>query len=499
MTPIAADTIHNTEQAASSSPVRRICCIGAGYVGGPTCTVIASKCPDIIVTIVDINPVRIAAWNSSPNPKTGKLDDLPVYEPGLADIVQTCRGKNLFFSTEVDKAIHEADLIFVSVNTPTKTSGIGAGYAADMHYVESSTRRIAEVSTSSKIIVEKSTVPCRTAASMRQVLEANAKPGLQFDILSNPEFLAEGTAIADLENPDRVLIGSLPSPQGQLAARKLQDVYARWVDRNRIYTTGLWSSELSKLAANAMLAQRISSINAMAAICEATGADVTEVAHACGLDKRIGPNFLRASIGFGGSCFQKDILNLVYLSESLGLPRVADYWKQVIEMNEYSKERFARKVVSTMFNTITQKRVALLGFAFKKDTGDTRESPAATVCKLFRQERAQITVYDPKVPHHQIYLDITEPGVIDDTEAAKKQVQIANSAMEACAGAEAVVIATEWDEFKTLDWSAIHASMKKPAFLFDGRNVVDAKMLRKIGFRVHTVGRGPEIVDPVWA
>lgn len=485
--------------SAGVPPIKRICCIGAGYVGGPTCSVIALNCPDITVTIVDVNPDRIAAWNCDPEASTGRLVDLPVYEPGLDEVVKKCRGRNLFFSTEIDKAIAEADLIFVSVNTPTKTSGIGAGYAADMHYVESSTRRIADISTSSKIIVEKSTVPCRTAASMRQVLEANSKPGLHFDILSNPEFLAEGTAVNDLQNPDRVLIGSLRTPEGELAARRLSDVYGRWVDRTKIYTTGLWSSELSKLAANALLAQRISSINAMAAICEATGADVNEVAHACGLDKRIGPNFLRASVGFGGSCFQKDILNLVYLSSSLGLPEVAAYWKQVIDMNEYSKERFARKVVSTMFNTITMKKVAVLGFAFKKNTGDTRESPAATICKLFRQERALISIYDPKVPHRQILMDLTEPGLVDDTENVKKQVTLCQSAMEACLGAEAIVIATEWDEFKTLDWVKVYDSMKKPAFLFDGRNVVDAKTLRKIGFRVHTVGQGPEIVDPVWA
>lgn len=499
MVPVPSDTVYYGTDTSSHSQIKRICCIGAGYVGGPTCAMIANRCPDIIVTIVDINPVRIAAWNCLPSSKTGKLDDLPVYEPGLAEIIQKCRGRNLFFSTNVDDAIRDADLIFVSVNTPTKTSGVGAGYAADLHYVEASTRKIAEVATTSKIIVEKSTVPCRTAASMRQILESNGKPGLHFDILSNPEFLAEGTAISDLENPDRVLIGSLSTEQGLLAARKLSDIYARWVERGRIYTTGLWSSELSKLAANALLAQRISSINAMASICEATGADVTEVAYACGLDKRIGSQFLRASVGFGGSCFQKDILNLVYLSESLGLQEVADYWKQVIQMNEYSKSRFAKKILSSMFNTITHKKIAVLGFAFKKDTGDTRETPAATVCKLLRQENAFLSIYDPKVPSQQIFMDLTEPGLTDDIESVRKQVRVVQSAIEACRDAEAVVIATEWDEFKLLDWSEIYTLMKKPAFLFDGRNVVDSKQLRKLGFRVHTVGRGPEIVDPVWA
>ncbi|CAD6889812.1 unnamed protein product [Tilletia laevis] len=470
--------------------VKRICCIGAGYVGGPTCTVIAEQCPDITVTIVDVNPVRIAAWNS---------DKLPVYEPGLEEIVFKCRGKNLFFSTDVDAAIREADLIFVSVNTPTKKSGVGKGYAADLHYIEACTRRIAAVATSSKIIVEKSTVPCRTAQSMRTILEANSREGLRFDILSNPEFLAEGTAISDLKHPDRVLIGSLSSQEAQDAREALVNVYEHWVPRERIFTTGLWSSELSKLAANALLAQRISSINAMAAICEATGADVDEVAHACGLDKRIGPKFLKASVGFGGSCFQKDILNLVYLSHSLGLPEVAEYWEQVITMNEWSKSRFATKVVQTLFSTITMKKIAVLGFAFKKDTGDTRESAAITLCSFFRQENAFLNIYDPKVPTAQIYMDLTEPGVIDDSTAIKAQVTVSSSAIEACKNAEAIVIATEWDEFRTLDWAQVYEGMTKPAFLFDGRGVVDAPALRKIGFKVHQVGRGPEVMDPVWA
>ncbi|PWN46048.1 nucleotide sugar dehydrogenase [Ceraceosorus guamensis] len=480
------------------APIRRICCVGAGYVGGPTCTVIALNCPSIIVTIVDVNPDRIAAWNSPPD-EEGNLSNLPVYEPGLAEVVKQCRGRNLFFSTDIDAAIEQADLVFVSVNTPTKKSGMGAGFAADLHYVEASTRRIAAVSTSSKIIVEKSTVPCRTAASMRTILESNSRPGLRFDILSNPEFLAEGTAISDLQNPDRVLIGSLDTSAGRIAAARLASVYEHWVPQYRIYTTGLWSSELSKLAANALLAQRISSVNAMAAICEATGADVNEVAHACGLDARIGPKFLRASVGFGGSCFQKDILNLVYLSESLNLPQVAEYWKQVITMNEWSKTRFSNKVVSTLFNTITEKRIAVLGFAFKKNTGDTRESAAITLCRNFRQERAKVVIYDPKVPQSQIYLDLTEPGVVDDREAVRQQVTIACSALEACAGAEAVVIATEWDEFKHLDWRKAYQIMSKPAFVFDGRGIVDAKALRAIGFKVHSVGKGPEIVDPIWS
>ncbi|KAF7732523.1 UDP-glucose 6-dehydrogenase 1 [Apophysomyces ossiformis] len=465
-----------------TTTVKSICCIGAGYVGGPTCAVIAYKCPEIKVTIVDINPDRIAAWNS---------DKLPIYEPGLEDIVFACRGKNLFFSTDVDATIEEADLIFVSVNTPTKKAGMGAGMAADLAYVESATRRIAEVSKSSKIVVEKSTVPCRTAQSMRTILEANSTPEIHFDILSNPEFLAEGTAISDLLNPDRVLIGALQTEEGIRAQNALVDVYAHWVPRERVITTNLWSSELSKLAANAMLAQRISSINALSAICEATGADVDEVAYACGRDTRLGSKFLKASVGFGGSCFQKDILNLVYLSRQLNLPEVADYWQQVVTMNEYQKKRFVRNIISTLFNTITNKKIAVLGFAFKKDTGDTRESAAITLIKDFIQERARVAIYDPKVEEEQIYLDLTEPGVVDTRAQVEKHIQICANAYEAAEGADAVVIVTEWDEFKDdkLDYQRIYNGMNKPAFLFDGRLLVNASKLRQIGFKVNVIGK----------
>ncbi|GAA5897050.1 hypothetical protein JCM8208_006154 [Rhodotorula glutinis] len=469
--------------SSSVTPIKvtKIACIGAGYVGGPTCSMIAHKCPHIQVTIVDMNQERIDAWNS---------DTLPIYEPGLEEVVKKCRGQNLFFSTDIDKAIIEADLIFVSVNTPTKKTGVGAGYAADLFYVESCTRRIASVATSSKIVVEKSTVPCRTAQSMRTILEANSRPGLRFDILSNPEFLAEGTAMSDLDKPDRVLIGSLSTPEGRAAQKSLIEVYSNWVPKEKVIGTGLWSSELTKLAANAILAQRISSINALSAICEVTGADVDEVAYACGLDSRIGPKFLKSSVGFGGSCFQKDILNLVYLSESLHLPEVADYWRQVITMNEYQKSRFAKTVVSSMFNTITNKKLAVLGFAFKKDTGDTRETPSATVCRFFRQENAKISIYDPKVSEKQIFLDLTEPGVVDDAATAKKQVTVCQSAMEACTGAEGICILTEWDEFKQLDWPAIYESMAKPAMVFDGRGILEADKLREIGFKVFSIGKG---------
>ncbi|KAH8829225.1 UDP-glucose/GDP-mannose dehydrogenase [Flagelloscypha sp. PMI_526] len=466
--------------------VSKICCIGAGYVGGPTCAVIALKCPNIQVTIVDLNKARIDAWNS-PDFK------LPIYEPGLEDVVRQARGRNLIFSTDVDKGIQEADLIFVSVNTPTKKSGVGAGYAADLNYVELATRRIAQVANSSKIVVEKSTVPCRTAQSMRTILEANSKPGCRFDILSNPEFLAEGTAISDLFKPDRVLIGSLETPEGKSASDSLADVYANWVPRDRILTVGLWSSELTKLAANAMLAQRISSINALSAICEATGANIDEVAHAVGYDSRIGPKFLKASVGFGGSCFQKDILNLVYLSESCHLPEVAAYWKQVVEMNEYQKRRFSKRVVDTLFNTITGKRIAVLGFAFKADTGDTRESAAITLIKDFLSEKALVKIYDPQVPEEQVWMDLEEAIPGTPIETIKKSVTICSSAIEACKNSEAVVIATEWKEFREISWQEVYDSMNKPAFVFDGRLLVNHDELTKIGFKVKTIGRGETV------
>ncbi|KAJ3929729.1 MAG: UDP-glucose dehydrogenase [Lentinula lateritia] len=463
--------------------VQKIVCIGAGYVGGPTCAVIAQKCPEIIVTIVDLNEARINAWND-------EQYRLPIYEPGLVEVVRSCRGKNLFFSTDVDKGIQEADLIFVSVNTPTKKSGVGAGFAADLNYVELATRRIAAVATSNKIVVEKSTVPCRTAESMRTILEANAKPNCRFDILSNPEFLAEGTAIKDLHNPDRVLIGSLQTPEGLAACQSLSDVYAHWVSRDQILTVGLWSSELSKLAANAMLAQRISSINALSAICEATGANIDEVANAVGYDSRIGPKFLKASVGFGGSCFQKDILNLVYLSESLHLPEVAAYWRQVVEMNEHQKSRFAKRVVDSLFNTITNKRITVLGFAFKADTGDTRESAAISLIRDFLKEKANVNLYDPQVEEYQIWQDLAEASPNLSLETIKKQVNICSSSLEACKDAEAIVIATEWKEFKEIDWETVYQGMNKPAFVFDGRLLVDEDKLTKIGFKVITIGRG---------
>ncbi|KAL9225886.1 hypothetical protein vseg_001762 [Gypsophila vaccaria] len=465
----------------------KICCIGAGYVGGPTMAVIALKCPEIEVAVVDISVPRINAWNS---------DQLPIYEPGLDDIVKQCRGKNLFFSTEVEKHVCEADIVFVSVNTPTKTRGLGAGKAADLTYWESAARMIADVSKSSKIVVEKSTVPVKTAEAIEKILTHNSK-GINFQILSNPEFLAEGTAIEDLFKPDRVLIGGRETPEGAKAIQTLKQVYAHWVPEDRIICTNLWSAELSKLAANAFLAQRISSVNAMSALCEATGADVTEVSHAVGKDTRIGSKFLNASVGFGGSCFQKDILNLVYICECNGLPEVAHYWKQVILMNDYQKTRFVNRVVASMFNTVANKKIAVLGFAFKKDTGDTRETPAIDVCKGLLGDKALLSIYDPQVAEDQIRKDLSmkkfdwdHPTHLQPASPTTiKTLSVVWDPYEATKDAHAVCILTEWDEFKKLDYEKMYANMQKPAFIFDGRNVVDAEKMRKIGFIVYSIGK----------
>jgi UDPglucose 6-dehydrogenase len=454
---------------------------------------IALKAHDITVNVVDMNASRIAAWNS---------DNLPVYEPGLDEIVRERRGKNLFFSTEIHASIAKADIIFVSVNTPTKTYGVGAGRAADLRYIESVARTIAEAATTPKIIVEKSTIPVRTAETIQAILKANGN-GASHQVLSNPEFLAEGTAVADLQNPDRVLIGGERTPEGRQAVETLVSVYARWVPRDRIIMTNLWSSELSKLVANAFLAQRISSINSISALCEATGANVDEVAHAIGRDSRIGPRFLKASVGFGGSCFQKDILNLVYLCEYFGLPEVAAYWDQVIKINEFQKHRFAAKIVRTLFNTVAGKKIAVLGFAFKKDTNDTRESPAISVVRDLLEEQANVVVYDPKVPAEKIRADVLGPVSQPSTSSGSPvsafqfsasqlsadHLTVAENANEACASAHAVAILTEWDEFRTLDFEKIHANMQKPAFLFDGRNVVDLEPLEKLGFRAYGLGK----------
>ncbi|XP_064419348.1 UDP-glucose 6-dehydrogenase isoform X2 [Latimeria chalumnae] len=463
--------------------IKKICCIGAGYVGGPTCSVIAHMCPEIKVTVVDVNEARVKAWNSN---------TLPIYEPGLKEIVESCRGKNLFFSTDIDAAITEADLVFISVNTPTKTFGMGKGRAADLKYIEACARRIVDASTGYKIVTEKSTVPVRAAESIRRIFDANTKPNLSLQVLSNPEFLAEGTAINDLKNPDRVLIGGDDSPEGKNAIRALCAVYEHWVPKNKIITTNTWSSELSKLAANAFLAQRISSINSISALCEATGADVEEVAKAIGMDQRIGSRFLKASVGFGGSCFQKDVLNLVYLCEALNLPEVAQYWQQVIDMNDYQRRRFASRIIDCLFNTVTDKKIALLGFAFKKDTGDTRESSSIYISKYLLDEGARLHIYDPKVPKEQIIQDLCHPNISeDDPDRVCRLVTITKDPYEACDGAHALVICTEWDMFKELDFESIHQKMLKPAFIFDGRRVLDGlhSNLQNLGFQIETIGK----------
>ena len=451
---------------------KTILCIGAGYVGGPTMAMIALKNPDYKVIVVDINSARIKAWNS---------DNLPIYEPGLLEIVQKVRDKNLFFSTDVENSIREAYIIFVSVNTPTKTFGHGAGYAADLQYWEKTARQILKLSDSSKIVVEKSTLPVKTAKAMERILNSNEN-GIIFDVLSNPEFLAEGTAIKDLENPDRVLVGSRGTESGLRARDKIVQLYSSWIDKEKILTSNVWSTELSKLTANAFLAQRISSINSISALCEETGANVHEVAHAVGTDSRIGQKFLNASVGFGGSCFKKDIFNLVYLCRNYGLDEVADYWESVVKMNEYQVERFVLKMLKSMFNTIAGKRIALFGFAFKADTGDTRESPAIYVTKKLLSEMAKVVISDPQALGNA-KIELKE---------CKENVEYCSDPYEAAKNAHAIAVLTEWECYKTSDYKKIFKSMEKPAFIFDGRNTLPHKDLFEIGFNVIPLGM-PEL------
>jgi len=460
--------------------ITSICCIGAGYVGGPTMAVVAKQCPHIKVTIVDLNEARIAAWNDP------DVNNIPVYEPGLSEVVAEARGRNLFFSTDVDSAIAEAEMIFISVNTPTKTYGAGKGKGADLKWIELCARQIARVSKTDKIIVEKSTLPVRTAEAVRDILQ-NTGNGVNFQVLSNPEFLAEGTAVDDLLAPDRVLIGGDSTPEGQEAVQALVDIYANWIPAERILTTNVWSSELSKLVANAYLAQRISSINSISELCEKTEANINEVARAIGADSRIGPKFLKASVGFGGSCFQKDILNLVYISRSFGLQEVADYWEQVIIMNDHQKKRFALNMVKDLYNTVSGKKITFLGWAFKKDTNDTRESAAIYVADELLNEQAMIRVYDPKVKETQIYGDLDYLATRKAEENAAS-VKVFEDPYRACENAHAIAVLTEWDEFKEYDWQRIYDSMLKPAKIFDGRNILDADKLRAIGFKVTSIG-----------
>jgi UDPglucose 6-dehydrogenase len=461
--------------------IKSICCIGAGYVGGPTMSVIAQKNPNIKVTVVDLKDQRIADWNDK------DLSKLPIYEPGLDEVVAEARGRNLFFSTEVDKAIDEAQMIFISVNTPTKTYGAGKGMAADLKYVELCARQIAKVANKDKIVVEKSTLPVKTAEAIQNILD-NTGNGVDFQILSNPEFLAEGTAMRDLAVPDRVLIGGdSTTPKGQEAIQALVDIYASWVPKKNILTTNVWSSELSKLTANAFLAQRVSSINSLSELCEATGANVKEVAKAIGMDSRIGSKFLQASVGFGGSCFQKDILNLVYIAKSLGLKEVADYWHQVILINNHQRNRFAKNIIKMLYNTVSGKTISFLGWAFKKDTNDSRESAAIYVADSLIDEQAIVKVYDPKVTATQIQSDVNYLNSRSEKEN-NKYLKSENDPYKVTDGAHALAVLTEWDEFKTFDWQRIYKGMQKPAFIFDGRNILDREALETIGFVYKGIG-----------
>ena len=432
--------------------IKNICCIGAGYVGGPTMAVIALKCPDIKVTVIDMNTERIAAWN-------GPLENLPIYEPGLVDVVAQSRGRNLFFSTEVDQAIDEAEMIFVAVNTPTKTDGEGAGMAADLRYVEACAKNIARVSKTDKIVIEKSTLPVRTAEKIKEILDKEGN-GVHFEILSNPEFLAEGTAIQDLFKSDRVLIGGDKTKTGKVAVKALVDIYANWIPEEKILTTNVWSSELAKLASNAMLAQRISSINSLSALCEKTGAKISELSKAIGMDQRIGPKFLKASVGFGGSCFQKDILNLVYLCKHYDLEEVAEYWHQVVKINDYQKNRFAQKIIDHFDKDLKEKKIAILGWAFKANTNDSRESPAIYVSSKLLEAGASLKIYDPTVAKERIIQDlrkvIKEKGFPDNIiKDQLNQVGIFNNMETAIYGSNCIGILTEWDEFKKYNWKLI--------------------------------------------
>ena len=461
--------------------IKNICCIGAGYVGGPTMAVIAKQCPDLKVTVVDVNQERIDAWNDD------DLDNLPIYEPGLAEVVKEARGRNLFFSTDIDKAIEESEMIFIAVNTPTKTYGEGKGQAADLKYVELCARQIAKIAKTDKIVVEKSTLPVRTAEAIQSILDLTGN-GVNFEVLSNPEFLAEGTAIQDLFKSDRVLIGGQQTKNGKEAIDKLVEIYANWIPKEKIYTTNVWSSELSKLVANAFLAQRISSINSISALCEATGADVDEVANAIGMDSRIGSKFLKSSVGFGGSCFQKDILNLVYIAKSLGLDEVSEYWNQVIKINDYQKERFAKNIMKSLFGTVSGKKITLLGWAFKKNTNDTRESAAIYIADLLIENGAEICVYDPKVSQQRMLTDLDYLNSRSSHEN-NRALTCVEDPYEACKDSHAIAVITEWDEFKSYDWQSIFKSVVKPAKVFDGRNILDGEQLKNLGFDVYSIGK----------
>ena len=460
--------------------IKNICCIGAGYVGGPTMAVIAQKNPEIMVTVVDINENRIAAWNSS------NFDELPIYEPGLAEVVKAARGKNLLFSTDINSAIINSEMIFISVNTPTKTSGEGKGFAADLKYVELCAKQIAEVSKSDKIVVEKSTVPVRTSEKIKEILKSKNND-IDFQILSNPEFLAEGTAMRDLQIPDRVIIGGDNTKKGNQAIESLVKIYLSWVPKKNILTTNLWSSELSKLTANAFLAQRISSINSLSELCEETGADIEEVSKAIGMDSRIGNSFLKTSVGFGGSCFQKDILNLVYISRSIGLEKVANYWEQILIINTHQRDRFANKINALINKDSLNKNVCIFGWSFKKDTNDTRESAAIYVANNLIRSNIYLNVYDPKVKEDQIFFDMNY--INGNDKCNREYISVHNNPLDCIDKTNIIGILTDWDEFRDYDWNKIFEKMSKPAYVYDGRNILDREKLESIGFNYVGLGR----------
>jgi UDPglucose 6-dehydrogenase len=468
--------------------IKNICCIGAGYVGGPTMAVIALKCPNINVYVVDQNEEKIKSWNNK------NLDKLPVFEPGLKDIIKSTRNKNLFFSSEIDEAINKSQMIFMAVNTPTKSSGEGKGYAADLTYIENCAKKIAEVAEDNKIIIEKSTLPVRTAEKIKYILDTNKKTNINFEVISNPEFLAEGTAIKDLFKSDRVLIGGDNTVSGRNAVKSLVKIYSNWIPVDRIITTNVWSSELSKLVSNAMLAQRLSSINSISALCEKTGADIEEVSKAVGLDHRIGSKFLKSSVGFGGSCFKKDILNLVYISRSLGLDKVADYWEKVIEINDYQTTRFSTKIISLLDSSIKNKVVCIFGWAFKKDTNDSRESASIYLAEKLLDKGAIINIYDPMVKKSRIISDLETLMTEKDTAIKSiknniSRVNIFSDPYLAISTSFLIAICTEWDEFLEYNWKEIYKSMQKPAWVFDGRNLLNIEDLEEIGFNTYAIGK----------
>ena len=467
--------------------VRNICCIGAGYVGGPTMAVFADKCPNLNIFVVDKNKQRVDAWNSE------DLTKLPIFERGLDKLISKRRGKNLHFSDNFKKYISEADMIFISVNTPTKTKGLGAGKASDLKWVEASSREIAEYAQGETIVVEKSTLPVKTAQTIKSILDESQSinKDKKFTVLSNPEFLAEGSAIDDLEFPDRVLIGG----DNLESIKALVNIYLNWIPKDKIITTDLWSSELSKLTANAFLAQRISSINSISALCERTGANIKDVSLAIGTDKRIGKDFLNAGPGFGGSCFKKDILNLVYIYDYYGLHHEAKYWEKVVEINDWQKKRISNLIIEKLFGTVSGKKIAILGFSFKANTNDTRESPAISICKELINEGGNLFVYDPKVSHEQIKIDLNLPEARQEQYLNEGSWSYATSISEAIKSSDAIVIITEWEEFKYLNWKEIKSKMRNPSWIFDTRSIINISEAEKYGLKVWSVGKGSQNIS----